>query len=61
MSKNEEYKNLHHFVPEHILYVPVRVTTFREIHFDFTNDLNQTLPFSSGFSVIILRFRAVLL
>ena len=61
MNKNEEYKYLHHFVPKHILYVPVRVTTFREIHFDFTNDLNQTLTFSSGSSVIILRFRAVLL
>ena len=61
MSKNEEYKYLHHFVPKHILYVPVRVTSFQEIHFDFTNDLNQTLSFSSGSSVIILRFRAVLL
>ena len=61
MNKNEEYKYLHHFVPKHILYVPVRVTTFREIHFDFTNDLNQTLTFSSGSSVIILRFHAVLL
>ena len=45
MNKNEEYKYLHHFVPKHILYVPVRVTSFREIHFDFTNDLNQTLSF----------------
>ena len=61
MNKNEEYKYLHHFVPKHILYVPVRVTSFRETHFDFTNDLNQTLTFSSGSSVIILRFRAVLL
>ena len=61
MKKNEEYKYLHHFVPKHILYVPVRVTSFREIHFDFTNDLNQTLTFSSGSSVIILCFRAVLL
>ena len=61
MNKNEEYKYLHHFVPKHILYVPVRVTSFREIHFDFTNDLNQTLSFSSGSSVIILCFRAVLL
>ena len=61
MDKNEEYKYLHHFVPKHILYIPVRVTSFREIHFDFTNDLNHTLLFSSGSSVIILRFRAVLL
>ena len=61
MNKNEEYKYLYHFVPKHILYVPVRVTSFREIHFDFTNDLNQTLTFSSGSSVIILCFRAVLL
>ena len=61
MNKNEEYKYLHHFVPKHILYIPVRVTSFREIHFDFTNDLNQTLSFSSGSSVIILCFRAVLL
>ena len=61
MNKNEEYKYLHHFVLKHILYVPVRVTSFREIHFDFTNDLNQTLTFSSGSSVIILHFRAVLL
>ena len=28
MNKNEEYKYLHHFVPKHILYVPVRVTLF---------------------------------
>ena len=61
MNKNEEYNYLHHFVPKRILYVPVRVTTFREINFDFTNDLNQTLTFSSGSSVIILRFRVVLL
>ena len=61
MNKNEEYKYLHHFVPKHIFYVPVRVTSFREIHFDFTNNLNQTLTFSSESSVIILRFRAVLL
>ena len=61
MNKNEEYKYLHHFVPKHILCIPVRVTSFREIHFDFTNDLNQTLSFSSGSSVIILCFRAVLL
>ena len=61
MNKNEEYKYLHHFVPKHILYVPVRVTSFQEIHFDFTNDLNQTLSFSSGSGVIILRFRALLL
>ena len=61
MNKNKEYKYLHHFVPKHILYVPVRVTLFREIHFNFTNDLNQTLSFSSGSSVIILRFHAVLL
>ena len=61
MNKNEEYKYLHHFVPKHILYVPVRVTSFRAIHFNFTNDLNQTLSFSSGSSVIIVRFRVVLL
>ena len=60
MNKNEEYKYLHHFVTKHILYVPVRMTLFREIHFDFTNDLNQT-SFSFGSSVIILRFQAVLL
>ena len=52
MNKNEEYKYLHHFVRKHILYVPVRVTKFREIQLDFTNDLNQTLTFSSGSSVI---------
>ena len=28
MNKNEEYKYLHHFVPKHILYIPVRVTSF---------------------------------
>ena len=61
MNKNEEYKYLHHFVPKHIVYVPVRVTSFREIHFDFTNDLNQTSSFSSGSSVIILCFCTVLL
>ena len=61
MNKNEEYKYLHHSVLKHILYVPVRVTSFQEIHFDFTNYLNQTLTFSSGCSVIILHFCAVLL
>ena len=61
INKNKEYKYLHHFDPKYILYVPVRVTSFREIHFDFTNDLNQTLSFSSGSSVIILCFRAALL
>ena len=53
MNKNEELKYLHHFVPKHIVYVPVRVTMFREIHFGLSNDLNQTLAFSSGSSVII--------
>ena len=47
MNKDEEYKYLHHFVPKRVLYIPVRLATFREIHFDFTNDLNQTLMFSS--------------
>ena len=61
MNKNEEYKYLHNFVPKHILYISVRVTSFREIHFDFTNDQNQTVSFSSGSSVIILCFQAVLL
>ena len=28
MNKNEEYKYLHHFVPKHIYYVPVRMTSF---------------------------------
>ena len=61
MNKNKEYKYLHHFVPKHILYVLVKVTMFQGIHFDFTNDLNQTLTFSSGSSVIILLSHAVLL
>ena len=39
-SENERYKYLRHYVHKHILYIPVRVTSFREIHFRFTNRLN---------------------
>ena len=52
--ENERYKYLRHYVPKHILYIPVRVTSFREIHFRFTNQLNQTLMFSDSSSVIVL-------
>ena len=31
--------------------MPVKVTSFREIHFDFTDDLNQTLTFFSSASI----------
>ena len=60
LSKNERYKYLRHYVPKHILYVPVRVASFREIHFRFTNQLNQTLMFSDSSSVIVLHIRPVL-
>ena len=60
MNKYKEYKYLHHFVPN----IPLRTIKSDIVSrdsFRFTNDLNQTLMFSSGSSVIILRFRAVLL
>ena len=60
-NKNETYKYLHHFVPKHIFYVPVRLTSFRQIGLRLTNDFNQTIKFSSGASVIVLHFRAVLI
>ena len=53
-SENERYKYLCHYVPKHILYIPVRVASFHEIHFRFTNQLNQTLTFSDSSSVIVL-------
>ena len=59
-NKNEPYKYLHHFVPKHI-YVPVRLTLFRQIRLRSTNDFNQIIKFSSGLSVIVLHFRAVLI
>ena len=60
-NKNEMYKYLHHFVPKHIFYVPVRLTSFCQIGFWLTNDFNQTIKFSSGASIIVLHFRAVLI
>ena len=59
-SENERYKYLHHYVPKHILYIPVRVISFREIHFRFTNQLNQTLMFSDSSSVIVSHIRPLL-
>ena len=60
LTENERYKYLRHYVPEHILYIPVRVASFCEIHFRFTNQLNQTLIFSGSSSVIVLHIRPVL-
>ena len=60
LSENERYKYLCHYVPKHTLYVPVRVASFHEIHFRFTNQLNQTLMFSDSSSVIVLHIRPVL-
>ena len=54
LTENERYKYLCHYVPKHILYIPVRVASFREIHFRFTNQLNQTLMFSDSSSVTVL-------
>ena len=59
-TENERYKYLRHYVPKNILYIPVQVTSFREIHFRFTNQLNQTLMFSDSSSVIVLHIRPVL-
>ena len=60
LSENERYKYLRHYVPKHILYIPVRVASFREIHLRFTNQLKQTLMFSDSSSVIVLHIRPVL-
>ena len=60
LSENERYKYLRHYVPKHILYIPVGVTSFREIHVRFTNQLNQTLMFSDSSSVIVLNTHPVL-
>ena len=60
ISENERYKYLRRHVPKHILYIPVRVASFREIHFRFTNQLNQTLMFSDSSSVIVLHICPVL-
>ena len=60
LSENERYEYLRRYVPKHILYIPVRVTSFREIHLRFTNQLNQTLMFSDSSSVIVLHIRSVL-
>ena len=54
LIENERYGYLHHYVPKHILYIPVRVALFREIHFTCTNQLNQTLMFSHSSSMIVL-------
>ena len=60
LSENKRYKYLRHYVPKHILYIPVRVASFREIHFRCTNQRNQTLMFSDSSSVIVLHIRPVL-
>ena len=59
-SENKRYKYLRHYVPKYILYIPVRVALFREIHFRLTNHLNQTLMFSDSSSVTVLRIRPML-
>ena len=59
-SENKRYKYLYHYVPKHVLYIPVRVASFREIHFRFTNQLNQMLIFSDSSSVIVLHIHPVL-
>ena len=60
LTENERDKYLHHYVPKHILYIPVRVASFCEIHFRFTNQLNQTLMFSDSSSMIVLHIRPML-
>ena len=60
LTENERYEYLRHYVPKHILYVPVRVALLREIHFRFTNQLNQTLMFSDSSSVIVMHIRSML-
>ena len=60
LTENERYKYLRHYVPKHILYILVRVASLREIHFRFTNQINQTLMFSDSSSVIVLHIRPVL-
>ena len=60
LTENERYKYLRQYIPKHILYIPVRVALFREIHFRFTNQLNQTLMFSDSSSVIVLHIRSML-
>ena len=60
LTEKERYKYLCHYVPNHILYIPVKVASFREIHFRFTNQLDQTLIFSDSSSVIVLHIRPVL-
>ena len=60
LTENKRYKYLRHYVPKHILYIPLRVASFREIHFRFTNQLNQTLMFSDSSSVTVLHIRPVL-
>ena len=59
LTENKRYKYLRHYVPKHILYIPVRVASLREIHFRFTNQINQTLMFSDSSSVIVLHIRPV--
>ena len=59
-KENKRYKYLCHYVPKHILYIPVRVASFHEIHFRFTNQFNQTLMFSDSSSVIVLHICTVL-
>ena len=52
LSENKRYKYLRHYVPKHILYIPVRVAPFCEIHFRFTKQLYQALMFSDSSSVL---------
>ena len=60
LSEDERYEYLRHYVPKHILYITVRVASFCEMHFRFTNQLNQTLMFADRSSVIVLHIRPVL-
>ena len=60
LTENERYKCLHHYVPKHILYIPVRLASFHEINFRFKNQLKQTLMFSDSSSVIVLHIRPML-
>ena len=61
LTENKRYKYLHHYVPKHILYIPVSVASFHEIRFRFTNQLNQTLMFSDSSSVIVFHMSYVIM
>ena len=42
LTENERYKYLCHYVPKHILYIPVRVALFHKIHFRQTNSTKHS-------------------